>query len=272
MQQNSQDHELAFQFQEYFELQLANTPSLREEVFRIRYDVYCQELGYEPINIFADRLEQDAYDPYSVHCLLWHHKSESYAGCIRLILPTEVAIAEPFFPFEKVCSRHTIDFTTLSRLTCCEISRIAVRSHFRRRPGEKQTPDGLILPEGSVPTMLGQRSFPFIAVSLYLAGASIAHDLGQFNYVFALMEPRLARHLRFFGIQFEAVGEAIEFHGKRVPFAIDANPKRFSSSLPAPIRSLFERVRTSFSADLNAAPAIAAWQRSYTATVSLPQP
>jgi N-acyl amino acid synthase of PEP-CTERM/exosortase system len=35
-----------------------------------------------------------------------------------------------------------------------------------------------------------------------------------------MMEPRLARSLRFVGIPFEQVGPVVEYHGKRAPFYI----------------------------------------------------
>jgi N-acyl amino acid synthase of PEP-CTERM/exosortase system len=35
-----------------------------------------------------------------------------------------------------------------------------------------------------------------------------------------MMEPRLARSLRFVGIPFDQVGPVVEYHGKRAPFYI----------------------------------------------------
>ena len=50
----------------------ALSPALDKEsialVHRIRHDVYCRDLGWEPVR--ADGMEIDAYDRHSIHCLL----------------------------------------------------------------------------------------------------------------------------------------------------------------------------------------------------------
>ena len=38
--------------------------------------------------------------------------------------------------------------------------------------------------------------------------------------VFAMMEPRLARHLRRFGIIFQQMGDVVDYHGPRAAFYI----------------------------------------------------
>ena len=38
-----------------------------------------------------------------------------------------------------------------------------------------------------------------------------------------MMEPRLARSLRFVGISFEKVGPIVEYHGQRAPYYISRN-------------------------------------------------
>jgi N-acyl amino acid synthase of PEP-CTERM/exosortase system len=35
-----------------------------------------------------------------------------------------------------------------------------------------------------------------------------------------MMEPRLARSLRFVGIQFDKVGPVVDYHGRRAPYYI----------------------------------------------------
>jgi N-acyl amino acid synthase of PEP-CTERM/exosortase system len=94
-----------------------------------------------------------------------------------------------------------------------EISRLAVACQFRRRPGEVSSPgdsEALFgnLSEGE------RRLFPHISLGLYLAAAAVGIR-ENLDGVFALMEPRLARRLRFYGIRFDRVGELIEHRGQR---------------------------------------------------------
>ena len=49
-------------YHEFFSITMADTDELRKEVFRLRYDVYCKELGWEDPANFPDALERDIYD------------------------------------------------------------------------------------------------------------------------------------------------------------------------------------------------------------------
>ncbi len=207
-------------FHRYFRVVAATTDALRDEVFRIRYDVYCDELGWEGTDIHPDGRERDEYDDHALHCLLLHKPSNTYAGCVRLV---HVPDAEPqrVLHFETACQGHLYDDVyrpiASDRLAIGEISRLAVRSRFRRRENEKHAP------EGQVPDARDnadpRRKAPPIAMGLYLAAACSGLQAGK-QGVFALMEPRLARRLRGYGIRFRQVGEGIEHKGIRAPFYI----------------------------------------------------
>jgi hypothetical protein len=55
-----------------------------------------------------------------------------------------------------------------------------------------------------------------------------------------MMEPRLARHLRYGGIHFEQVGEAVDFRGVRAPYFI-SRPMLFEH-LTEPLRDLLSAI------------------------------
>jgi N-acyl amino acid synthase of PEP-CTERM/exosortase system len=207
------------QFCDQFHLVLATTPELREEVYRLRYQVYCQELQYESAAKFPNQQEVDIYDRRSIHCLLQHRESQTYAGCVRVILaqPPESVL----FPFEKACSRrlykNEIDLDKFPRHLGGEVSRLAVREEFRKRISTDKV---------SVHAKLDHHAggkqnncFALIAISLYLAATAIVIE-GGLDRAFTMMEPRLARHLRRFGIYFRQIGEIIDYHGKRGPFTL----------------------------------------------------
>ena len=65
------------------------------------------------------------------------------------------------------------------------------------------------------------RCFPFIAIGLYLTAASLALSQG-IRHAFVMMEPRLARSMRFIGIKFVQIGPTIDYHGQRAPYYINA--------------------------------------------------
>ena len=213
---------LSQMFHRYFQVVLADSPVLREEVYRIRYEVYCQEFKYERAADFSDGLERDEFDvKRSHHCLLLHRESGLFAGCVRLVV-NDPADLDELLPFEEGCntSLSNPDITPMlaHRSKIGEISRLAVPSTFRRRRGDPGSPIGeLAIPDFS---QNERRCFPHIPMGLYLAAAAIGLEK-NLDGVFAVMEPRLARHLRRFGIVFQQAGNVIEYHGERAVFYID---------------------------------------------------
>ncbi|GFE69548.1 PEP-CTERM/exosortase system-associated acyltransferase [Chroococcus sp. FPU101] len=224
-------------FQKHFLLKIAENDSLLEEVYQIRYNVYCEELKYEQKECFPDRQEKDIFDHRSIHCLLQHRESQLYAGCVRLVLPDR---QKPQFslPFETVCQNHSY-CSQFPPFSYGEVSRLAVRSEFRRRTGEAKTPSGLLLFDELNLITNKKRKFPLIALSLYLSATSIAL-LADMERVFVLMEPCLARQLQHFGFVFSRIGDSVEHHGKRAPYQI--TKKDLFQHLPLDIREFLDMI------------------------------
>lgn len=210
---------IAALFENYFSIIPANSEELIKKVYHIRHQVYCEELGYEAQR--ANHLEFDDYDLRSIHCLLLHKPSQTYAGCVRLILADSYD-ASAKFPLELVCDgkfNWNLDTPESdARRKYGEISRLAVTANFRRRRGEAQFPDGgseaIDDPDGDE-----RRHFPSVALGLYIAITAMGLNQGL-EGVFAMMEPRLARNLRRLGILFEQAGDTVEHRGLRAPFYI----------------------------------------------------
>ena len=68
MEPKPQSRDLGESFSQMFELIPALDDAALEQVYRIRHDVYCRDLGWEPVR--ADGRESDEYDAHSYHCLL----------------------------------------------------------------------------------------------------------------------------------------------------------------------------------------------------------
>lgn len=201
-------------FDRYFEVMPASTPELIEHCFRVRYRVYCEELRWEPLN--KEKLEYDEFDDQSLHLLLRSKQLNEFVGCIRVIRTNQ---KDPYqrLPFEQACA-HTLDYRLLENLAIPrkeigEISRLAVDSRFRRRPGEYVRPVGMSDEDyGSIV----KPRFPYIPVGLYLAMLESAQRHG-IDALFMLTEPWLARHFNRLGVRIEPVGGAVTHHGERIP-------------------------------------------------------
>jgi N-acyl amino acid synthase of PEP-CTERM/exosortase system len=228
---------LGASFKRYFEIVPALTEELRDTAFRIRHQVYCEDLKYEPER--PSRRESDEYDRHSLHCLIRSVKTGEFAGCTRLILSRPDDPHYPL-PFEKTCAealdRALLDPQALSRHRIAEVSRLAVISKFRTRRGERHS--AVPLTEASYGTDIMPR-FPYIPVALYLATTELARRHG-IHTMFLLTEPRLAAHFAKLGVNIIQIGEPVEHRGLRIPSVV--NVQKIIDGLNFIMRPLYETV------------------------------
>ncbi len=229
-------------FAKYFRVVWAATPELIDEAYRIRYSVYAEELAWESRAEFQNCRESDAFDGRAAHCLLEHRPTKKYIGCVRLVTSDRHDPSSPF-PFELALQAAGAEVDLFGdadmRKVCGEISRIAVVSQYRHRRGEKTQPHTEI-GWSPVPDRLERRGFPNIGMGLYLAAAALGLIRGM-DRVYAIMEPKLVRRLRSYGMQFEQIGPAFEHHGERIPFQLER--EGFVPSLRPSVRALLEHIR-----------------------------
>ncbi|MEQ8515035.1 MAG: PEP-CTERM/exosortase system-associated acyltransferase [Chromatocurvus sp.] len=237
---------LFMDFAQYFELSLALTEAEREAVYHVRYRVYCEEFGYEPIESFLNGQETDEFDDQSVHCLVTHKATGRPAGCVRLVLVD----GGGRLPME-LHSGDAIDNSFMRRFaqkrgSIAEISRLAVDGDFRRRRGEKATQfgahDSFHFREEE------QRTFPLIAVALFLASAAVA-DLMSRRHIFAIMEPFLPKILLRTGVAFQRIGEDFQFRGVRAPYYADLD--ELVRNVPDQLRLCYDVVKAQFGEELH---------------------
>jgi N-acyl amino acid synthase of PEP-CTERM/exosortase system len=213
--------DLGKRFEEFFELLPAFDDASLDQVFRIRHDVYCRDLGWEPLR--PDGRETDEFDRHSFHCLLRRRDSHDPVGCTRLIVCRPEDPAFPL-PLEESCrevlDRTIADPARMARDSLGEVSRLAVVGAFRQRRGESSSP--LPLSDADFQSRGPTTRFPFIPVSLYLGITAIARHLAV-EHVFVLTEPRLASHFSRIGFDIRPVGGTIEHRGIRVPSLLSSS-------------------------------------------------
>ena len=242
---NKEVTSIAKHFSTYLAPLLAQSEEEKHSVYSIRHQVYCEELKFEAEN--KARQETDEFDRHSLHCLIRHKRSGSYAGTVRLVRPLE---SGEQIPIQKYClksiSPDKINPSDFAPSEICEISRLAVPNEFRRRSADKYSGAAVGAINESIYSEEELRCFPFIAIGLYLSSAAmvIKNDI---KHTFVMMEPRLARSMRFVGIQFEQIGPAIEYHGKRAPYYI--NPAILHDSLTPGFKLMLESIQESLITD-----------------------
>lgn len=245
------DAPLAEAFDTYFSYSLVRGDE-RNEIHRLRYEVYCREFGFEKDEDCPGGLERDEFDDASWHGLLRHRGSGTAAGCVRVV-PADTG-PEGGLPIEKHCRESffhpKLRPDLLDRAHVCEVSRLAVHGVFRRRKGESKTPlgdvDGLDIPAEQY------RTFPLMAVSLFMAATALT-GLTEKHHVFAMMEPRLARLLGRSGLTFTQVGNVQDYHGLRAAFYIHRDDAVSGLQQSAMLRHLYQRALEQLGAGFHAA-------------------
>jgi N-acyl amino acid synthase of PEP-CTERM/exosortase system len=230
---------IAEHFTKFLKPQYASTDKLKDEVFKIRHNVYCEELAFE--NQKDDGMEMDEFDPHSIFALIKHKPTNNYTSCVRIV---RSSCDTELLPIEKFCY-HAIqnkdyDPKNFNRAEIGEFSRLAVKADFRRRKSDRFKGSAIGAIHESTYSESELRCFPFIAIGLYMVAGTLAIDKG-IKHAFVMMEPRLARSMKFVGIKFLQIGEPIEYHGLRAPYYINA--EIFLDNLTSGFKSLYKEIQ-----------------------------
>ncbi|WP_256253675.1 PEP-CTERM/exosortase system-associated acyltransferase [Alteromonas sp. V450] len=237
-----------FFFQNY-ELVIASTENEKAISYRTRHKVYCEEMKYEREN--ASSQERDRYDDRSINCYIKHRRNGECAGTIRLVLPTFNNLK---LPLEEKCNNAISDATlvpsNLSPETVCEISRLAIPREFRVKQVKSKVLSVEKLSEykqkKNVP--FNVEHFPYLSIALYLTATCVCMHLNV-KQAYVLMEPKLARRMRTFGIHFKPVGDDIHFNGRRKPYRV--SPSQLLVDLAKPLQRFYWGINSELSKTSN---------------------
>jgi N-acyl amino acid synthase of PEP-CTERM/exosortase system len=235
-------------FERFFELSLATTDSERRAVYRFRYRIFCEELGFVDPQRLPESCEMDCFDEYSIHCYVTHRESGTIVGCVRLV----TADTSTELPMERRCREAlypaTLRHVRNRRSHIAEVSRLAVShpsaglyraSEAGRRAGKPK-----------VISREEQQTFPLIAVSLMAAAGACAGQLRR-TECFAMMERSLLARLRRVGIPATRVGEDIEYVGAVAPYLLEV--EEAVCALPQNLRLIYEDVNIQVAASMRTA-------------------
>ncbi|UUZ51354.1 PEP-CTERM/exosortase system-associated acyltransferase [Massilia sp. B-10] len=190
------------------------------ELFKLRYDVYCIERAFLNADDAFDGMEFDDYDDRSTHFAAYT-MDETLIGTVRLVTPRPL---QPF-PFQLHCATFN-HFRMLSHHQCGEISRLAVKhpptaigaDSVRGIPG--------FAPLRQQPLMLTPEverrntNSPMLLLGMYREMYRHSRAKG-IRYWFAAMERSLAYSLEKMGFLFRAIGPVSDYYGEVTPYLLD---------------------------------------------------
>ncbi|MGK2942631.1 MAG: PEP-CTERM/exosortase system-associated acyltransferase [Immundisolibacter sp.] len=183
---------------------LADTDETRRMHHRLRYQVYCEELGYEDPCSFSDGEERDRFDEDAVHFVAYDRRSQNWVGALRLIPPSvhdlpllaATGIAGEMLPLFK-------------ERRVAEISRMCVPAQIRR------SSDRFLASSGGVGSRCSSDS---TLIFFALVRASVDYAFQQkIDYLAFLTSLPLSRLLARLGIKDHPAGTACNHRGIRYP-------------------------------------------------------
>ncbi|MDY0131684.1 MAG: PEP-CTERM/exosortase system-associated acyltransferase [Desulforegulaceae bacterium] len=202
-----------------FRFGIVDDENIKKDTFKMRYEVYVEEFGFEKKDDHQDGLETDEFENEAIHiaCL---NKSDSVVGTIRLVLNSPKG-----FPIEAI-PNLTFVRKKPDKDKIAEVSRLTVSKDLRRRKEDGAygiesyltKKEGGILPDdGKIPKEMLGRKNPIIILGL----CQIMYHESKRNGIthwYMITEDKLFFALRKYGFIFHPIGEKIFYHGWRTPY------------------------------------------------------
>lgn len=199
-----------------------DSESLKKEIYKLRYDVYVSEFGFENKENHPSGLERDVYDSHSVELAAIEQVSaetKKVIGTMRLILHSEHG-----FPIENAAP---IDFKgkkpPFDRIA--EISRLAISKAYRRQQGDglygvkayQKVAAGATIPGDDSGGDVKVRIQPYLIWGLFKELYRVSKKLGITHW-YMITEKKLWYALKRFDLIFRQIGEPVDYHGLRIPY------------------------------------------------------
>ena len=206
-------------FDENFEVFWANTLESKELHYSIRYQVYCEEMGFENKDDFPLEQEFDEYDNHSTHFIVRTRLTGQWVGAIRMIFKNDQLL-----PLEKHCTLNTIINNDDAFNRSVEISRLCLIKDIRRRITDSDHPLGLLTEGNEI--RKGDNVIPFLgrrhierSIIWGLFGAAAVHSKKRNIQKWYFLVPHaLARIYSKSGCNMKIIGDPCNHNGERIPF------------------------------------------------------
>lgn len=210
-----------------FSYRVINDPDhqshLLEAIYRLRYQVYVNEWGFERPEDHPSGMESDEYDVHSKHFYASSGEEANVIGTARIILGSD----RPFPIFRNFSIDETYKCFPCDRIA--EISRLAISKDYRRR-----AIDRVIFSRDD--TTLGElQQHQDRMQNLERERRKCEHELIRGIYLliyreslrlnlthwYAVMARGLQVILHRWGIEFQQIGPEQNYHGIRAPYLLN---------------------------------------------------
>jgi N-acyl amino acid synthase of PEP-CTERM/exosortase system len=190
-------------------------PLALHRAFKLRYEVYCLEHNFLPAADYPEGIERDEYDDDAAHFYAFD-EHEELVGYVRLVRPK----ADQLFPMQRHCSIWSDAATLPARSEVAEVSRLIVRSDYRRRRGDRLSV-GTAEQSSAVSVDDRRHAARQILRSLYLQMHAYSLKVGIHHWYAAMERPlarSLARSLLGKNFGFQPIGPQTDYYGPVAPY------------------------------------------------------
>lgn len=218
------DRDVLIPYFRYKKVLRGNMESLiLNDIYRLRYQVYCLECHFLDAREFDQELEMDEFDDCSTHFAAYALDA-SLVGTVRLVQPKDAQ----GYPFESHCPTFP-EFAMPARAQAAEISRLVVRKSYRRRRGDSMAGISSDFVEKGAIAAIKPRSIvrgdkrensPLLLLGMYKEMYRHSRENG-IRYWYAAMERSLARSLDKMGFRFVPIGPQVDYYGPVTPYMAD---------------------------------------------------
>lgn len=183
-------------------------------LYRLRWQVYCEECGFVPAADHPQGLERDSHDAQAAHFGARNLRGE-LVGLSRLVFCSEQGL----YPFELAGLVPHAGVQLLRDGQAAEVSRLMVRRDYRRRRGDglSGVGDHSLPPQ---PRNERRQGSAQIVLSLYRQMFQYSRRAGIDTW-YAAMERFLPLSLQRLGLAFERIGDEGQYHGPVAPYRQD---------------------------------------------------
>lgn len=203
-------------FDDFFDVYIADNDEAKQIHYNIRYQVYCEEMGFEESTNSAE-VEMDEWDEQAVHFIVKNKLSGHFVGAMRLILPNL-----GYLPIETHCRLHNnVSHSDFHKAV--EISRLCVVKEVRRRSYDGEPPTGISedLVNAEVEFFRNQRKLNRSIIWGMFRAASLYCDENRIRDWYFLTTKFLCKLITKTNCKMEQVGDSCELNGERFPYRIE---------------------------------------------------
>lgn len=196
-----------------------------EDIFKLRFQVYCEEKGFLPSSAYPDGLEIDEFDADALHVAVYGDEDRP-KGYLRVVRDDN-PLGLPLFAHGMTVDER---FQLPAQGGAVEISRMMVRSDYRTktRGNDDGFPTSPILADPPARNASDLIQLKLIRIAYRFC---LENDIRWF---LSAVEPSQGRKLRMMGFPIKPIGPAADYYGNVQPHAIDLREmeERFRSHCP----------------------------------------